>query len=296
LWFAPALGPLLYARLDLVPAVLAGAAVLAALTGSRRSRKGMAGILAGLGCLAKLFPVIVLPALLLRKGGRLALVAGFAVTLAAGLGLTYLAVGSERLTSPVTWQQDRGLQLEAVPALPLLVASTFRPGTWWTDYSDHLAMEIFGPAVPTMMTVAMIATGIAVGILAVLWFRGLRLPASSRAAVAWLVVATVCLVLVTNKVFSPQYLIWLAAALAALGMVAEDAEVWRVGRLFLLMCVLTQCFYPTLYRFLTALEPAMVTVILLRDLLLLTVTAFAVRAVWERTRRSREPVPAVAPA
>jgi hypothetical protein len=300
LWFAPALGPIMYARLDLAPAVLAGAAVLLALRRAgpmvaKGARPVLAGVVAGLGFLVKLFPLVVIPALVLRREGRWRLVGAFAAVCVVGVGVTYLVLGGERTLSPLTWQSDRSLQLESLFALPALVANVFQPGRWHTDYGRFLAVEVVGPGVDQLLAAATIGMGVAILILAVLWFRcvlaGVRsarqggAEASPAAAIGWLFVATICLMLLTNKVFSPQYLVWLAAALAALGVVADAPSVLRAGRLFVVTCVLTQIFYPTLYHRLVRIQADMVVVIALRDAVLLFLTAVAIRQVWVATRR-----------
>ena len=63
LWFVPAIGPLAYFRFDLVPAVLAGGAVLAAIR-----RPAVAGALTAFGAALKLWPAVMLPTFLIRRG------------------------------------------------------------------------------------------------------------------------------------------------------------------------------------------------------------------------------------
>jgi glycosyl transferase family 87 len=302
LWFAPALGPIMYARLDLAPAVLAGAAVVLALRRAgpmavRGARPVLAGVIAGLGFLVKLFPLVAMPALVLRREGRWRLVGAFAATAVLGVGVMYLVLGGERTLSPLTWQSGRSLQIESLFALPLLVANVFQPGRWHSDYSRYLAVEVVGPGVDQLLTAATIGTGVAILILAVLWFRcvlaGIRgtgqagVEAPPAAAIGWLFVATICLMLLTNKVFSPQYLVWLAAALAVLGVVADGRSVLRAGRLFIVTCVLTQIFYPTLYHRLYRMQPDMVVVITLRDAVLLLLTGVVLRQAWISARSTR---------
>jgi len=77
LWVLPALGPLTLCRLDLVPAVLAGGALLAV-----TRRPALAGMLAGLGAAEKLWPAALVPALWVRRAGRYRMLAGFALTAA----------------------------------------------------------------------------------------------------------------------------------------------------------------------------------------------------------------------
>jgi hypothetical protein len=291
-WFAPALGPIMYARLDLLPAALAGAAVLVMLRSyAPGSRPVVAGGLAGLGFVVKLFPLIVLPALWLWREGRWRLVAGFAGTAVVGIGLGWLLLGTDRTLSPLTWQRGRGLQIESLFALPVLVANVFDRGRWSSAQSQFVAIEVFGPWVGTLLTAATVATVLAVALLAALWLRGLLGRQPSAATIGWLVIVTICLMLLTNKVFSPQYLVWLGAALAALGAVATDGgrAVRFAGWLFLLVCGLTQLIFPILYdRLIFALETDMVVLLLVRDAALVALTGLAIRQVWVGTGRAAD--------
>ncbi|MBV9592565.1 MAG: DUF2029 domain-containing protein, partial [Actinobacteria bacterium] len=65
LWFVPALGPISYFRFDLIPAMLAGAAVLAAVR-----RPKWSGALTAVGAALKLWPALMLPTFLLERGDR----------------------------------------------------------------------------------------------------------------------------------------------------------------------------------------------------------------------------------
>ncbi|HEU5268593.1 MAG TPA: glycosyltransferase family 87 protein, partial [Jatrophihabitans sp.] len=122
LWFVPALGPLAYFRFDLVPAVLAGGAVLAAI---RRPR--LAGVLTALGAALKLWPVVMLPTFLLRRSDRRPVLLGFVLTGLVVGGLSLAIGGPRRTLSPLHWQSARGLQIESIAATPLMVARAVHP-------------------------------------------------------------------------------------------------------------------------------------------------------------------------
>ena len=103
------IGPLSYLRFDILPAVLAGGALLAA-----RRRPWITGALTGLGAAIKLWPALLIPAFLSYKPDRRR--AGLAfVAVGFGLALVSLIFGGwSRLISPLTWQSDRGLQIESI--------------------------------------------------------------------------------------------------------------------------------------------------------------------------------------
>lgn len=290
LWFVPAIGPLAYFRFDLVPAVLAGGAVLAAVR-----RPALAGALTALGASLKLWPAVMLPTFLIRRGDRRAVLTGF---LSTGIGLaliSLLAAGVTRTLSPLKWQSARGLQIEAVSATPLMVARMFDSHRWQVGLSRYKAFEIFGPGVHAFGEVASGLTVLGGLLLVTLWWRALRHPAASAETLGWLFLSTALIVTVTNKTLSPQYLLWLGGPIAALAVRAPaNAVVRRFGRLLLIAAVATQLEYPIGYNSIVkahTLMPLWMTVLALRNVLLCYLTWIAVRRVWQLTRgRDQEPV------
>ena len=139
LLFVFLVGPLSYVRFDMIPAVLAGGALLAA-----RTRPWVAGALTGLGAAIKLWPALLIPVLLADKERRKPTAIGFVVV---GFGLALISLitgGLTRLFSPLTWQSGRGLQIESIWATPLMLLRMVRPEQWVVEISRYQAYEIFG--------------------------------------------------------------------------------------------------------------------------------------------------------
>ena len=261
LWLllAPCLGPLLYTRFDLVPAALAGAALLA-VAGRHPAR---AGLLAAAGAAVKLWPAALLPALLLPRPGRRRLVAWFAAAGVVIAGLTVVLCGTARLVSPLTWQGNRGLQIESLFAVPLMWGRVISPGTWDAPYTSFFAYQIEGPGTSAMMLLSTISMGLAVVLVGWLWWRCLRWARTAEAAgsataptllalAGLLSVLIASLLIITNKTLSPQYIVWIGGLLAALGCAVPDEPVLRrlIG-LLLITCVITQVIFPIGYALLT---------------------------------------------
>ncbi len=294
LWFVPLLGPMAFFRFDLVTAVLAGCAVLAA-----GRRPALAGVLTAAGAALKLWPAVMLPIFLLRRGGRRAVLAGF-----AGAGLSVLVVsvlvgGGGRLLSPLRWQADRGLQIESVPALPLMIGHAIHPrGTWRVDISQYKAYEIFGAGVGAVTALTTWLTVAGLALLGWLWLRAYRRPAVGAETLGWMFLATASVVTITNKTLSPQYLLWLAGPLAALLLAAPGARLpRRAARLLLVVAVLTQVIYPTMYGYLLgvrSLTLSVTAVLALRDGLLVWLAFLACRQVYRQTRPAPSAKAAVA--
>ncbi|MDQ2838660.1 MAG: DUF2029 domain-containing protein [Actinomycetota bacterium] len=286
LWFVPALGPLAYFRFDLVPAVLAGGAVLAAIR-----RPAVAGVLTALGAALKLWPVVMLPTFLIRRDDRRAVLVGFLSTGLLVGGLALAIGGLRRTLSPLHWQSARGLQIESVAATPLMLARMFHPvGVWNIRLSQYKAFEIFGAGSRAITTATTGLTLLGGLLLVTLWWRSLKLRTPSAETLGWLFLATALIVTVTNKTLSPQYLLWLGGPVAALAVRAPgDHAVRTFGRVLMITAVATQLVFPIGYNALLKTHSLMWLVTLdlaLRNVLLVWLTWYSVRQVWRQTRRT----------
>jgi hypothetical protein len=301
LWLlaVPFLGATTYARFDLVPGVLAGAALLLLVTHPRAA--AVAGVIAtGL----KLWPALLLPALSARSQERRQVLV---VTALAGSGLAVAGLvlaGWARLVSPLTWQADRGLQIESVAATPAMLGWGLGPGGFTVAYSDYNAFEVTGPGVPVTLTVTSalaVLTAVGLGALWVrAWLAGGSLPPD---AVAWLFLAAVSAFMVTSRVLSPQYLLWLlpitAAALAVATTQRCRLRLRRWAVLLLVTTAVTHLVFPVYYGHLTQHDPDSFGVVLLlagRNVMLLWLAVSAALEAWRWTASHRgRPVTTPAP-
>ncbi len=242
------MGPLSYVRFDLLPAVLAGGALLAA-----RRRPWVTGALTGLGAAVKLWPALLIPSFLVHRPDRRPVGIAFVVVGFGLAAISLLAAGWARLVSPLGWQSERGLQIESVWSSPLLVARAIRPGGWVVEISRYQAYEIFGPGVDFWVRVSSVATLVGLAVLAVLFVRAFRAGDVSPVAVAFLILTTVAVMIVTNKTLSPQYLLWLGGPTAATLLLRhrasaeERAAIRTTAYALLLLALLTHLVYPVLY-------------------------------------------------
>jgi hypothetical protein len=283
LWFVPLLGPMAYFRFDLVPATLAGAALLAVAT-----RPRLCGAFTACGAALKLWPAVMLPTFLLPRASRRQVLASFCAT-----GLV-LAVGSvvfggyERSISPLRWQSGRGLQIESVLASPVMVRRLFHSSNWQLRISRFQAWEIYGPWTNPLQTVSTVLTVLGFAVLAWLWWRANALPAPSASVLGWLLFATAMIVTISNKTLSPQYILWLGGPLAALICRDYDDPVVRhTMRWLLVTAVLTQLEFPIFYATLTKHGGGTVVitaVLMARNLLLIYLTWVACRQTWRLTK------------
>lgn len=311
-------GPTAYLRFDLVTATLAGLALLAL----ERRDNLRAGILTGLGAAIKLWPALLWPALLGgSKKDRIRTTIGVALTGVVTAGGALLYAGWDRLLSPLSYQSARGLQIESFWAVPPMLARVIYRSAYAVNVSIWNAYEISGPGSNSMLAAAKIAQPVGllfVAICYVLWLRRGRQRFVEAAALMLLVVLTMIL---TNKTFSPQYIIWLggpaAAGIAMLphSHLADDTRAERrrsdyeavsrlrtIARVLLLCTLLTTVVYPIGYdsivrdRFgLTFFTLALATRNLLLAWLFYLVALWVVHFAWLGQRRRRRVDRSLAP-
>jgi hypothetical protein len=295
LWLAvfPALGPLMVTRYDIVPAALAGSALLALAA----ARPAAAGALASLGAGFKLWPAAGFAALLVpgeRKSRARVLVGIFSVLVALALA-TVAAAGWPRLWSPFVLQSERGLQLEAIVALPLLWARyVYADGRWTVQQDEVLCKchQLSGPGVDVALQLTFPALLIAAAFVAILHLRAFAAPAAARTAAVAALLTALSLVawLVTARVFSPQYMIWLAAPLAVLGTLS-GAPLARLDLAFVVAAaLLTHLIYPLGYEAVLVerhpLQPIFLVIATLRDALVVALGVRLAMQTWRLTRRA----------
>jgi hypothetical protein len=290
LGFLVAVGPVAVARVDGFATDL----VLAAYTVGGAA---VAGALCTVGAWVKVWPAAPLAALATaaRRRDLLRLVTGAAaacVPVVVGVGA---AGGLGRIFSFTGLQGSRGVQLESMSALPLLwarAAGNHAVHTVLVLGTTH-AWEVHGPGAAAAGRFDNIA--LIVGVLAVLAaLVGLRLAGLPADPVAG-GLCGVGVLLLTDKVLSPQYLVWLGG-FGCLWVMYGSARRWTtwvvaVGLLGVAGC--TQYIYPWHYDqliFNQTLVPLVVATV--RAALLLAVTVAAAAEMWPsspQTTKSRLP-------
>jgi hypothetical protein len=205
LFGAPLLGPIFWCRLDIF---VAGALVAGLLCIETRRFAAGGAWLAWAG-LIKLWP-FVLPLLLLRivprdKWRRFVGATG-AVT-AFGL-LPFMDLGGTRnLFDVLQIQAGRGVEIESVFAVPLFA---LRSAGHLEPIVVRTSVQFTGAA---STVVAALATTVFAAALLMCFVKAFRNRNPRPDAAGWLLLVSVA-VMVTSKVLSPQYLVWVVGAVA----------------------------------------------------------------------------------
>jgi hypothetical protein len=202
----PLLGTFSVLRFDLVPTVIAIAALLVV-----HRRPGWFGALAGLGAAVKLWPALVLLAEWDRRRARRAGLAALATIVAVVALCGFFFADADGFLSA---SGDRGLQEEAAAAMPWQAAQIVS-GDPYPREVRHGAWEIVGPGADGA-AIVLRALSVSILLAAGLWWRRReRLIRAGRVDLEGaglgrdFVFTIIAAVVVTSPVLSPQYMVWL---------------------------------------------------------------------------------------
>ena len=188
------------ARYDLVP----GLGVLLALVLAQRGRMRAATVALAAGTLLKGFPVLLLPLLLInarRKEGRWRL---DCLILFVGLLLVVLlpalVLNPHGILSPIRYALHRPLHIESLSGMLLWVTSgAGKEARVIFSFGSYNVVGAYQGLFATAFSVLFVA-----GLAGAYWRQGRGRDSLARSFMLVLIVT-----LVTNKVFSPQYILWL---------------------------------------------------------------------------------------
>jgi hypothetical protein len=271
-----AVGPLLLLRFDLVPAVC----VLLAATMAAEGRFGWAAAFLGYGTAAKIFPGVLAPLLVLGMVPALGWWRSFARTVPpflAGFGLTVvpaLLLSVRGTADSVLYHIQRGVQIESLWANLIGIAHLFGlPAQTVYGFGAYDLSSSLSGVFKALSGVATLA-----GLAAAAWLVWRRARASGGLGPAdWagaFTLGTFAFVLPT-RVLSPQYLVWLCAPMVGLAAgLAGRRALWSL----VAAALVSQVIFPFRYTQLRRLYPFDISLLTLRNLLLVLACALAVQA------------------
>lgn len=272
----PLLFGLPYGRYDLPVTAVAMASLL-----FLPSRPRIAGVLAGLGAMVKVWPALMV---LGTPRGRATRQAWTTTLVSAAALLLVLATMFDGAFDFLSAQQNRGVEIESLGGSALQVARLFGwPGKIERHYGS---MEFLGPHVQEIATASLWLTGAAFGWLLLWRHRARRWTAATPFDAA---LTAVLLFTVTSRVISPQYLIWLIGLSAVCLTVRGSCQ--RPATLLILLSVgITTIDFPLFFDAELAGGWKATVVIVARNVLLLCASVWSAVRLW---RASVSPVPTV---
>ncbi|WLQ33361.1 glycosyltransferase family 87 protein [Streptomyces castrisilvae] len=278
-WVAgvPLLGTTAYARYDVMVTAVAVAALLA---GLRRPR--VLGALAAFGALLKVWPALLLAGT--ARGRQTRLAWATAAGVAAGL-LVLCAAAAPGSLAFLGFQRDRGTEVESLGALYFHVARQFG---WEGRVELHYgSLEFLGPHVGLVSTLALGLSLAAFGWLLVWRLRARAFGPSTPADAAF---TAVLLFTTTSRVISPQYMLWLVG-LAAVCLVLRESRMGWPAVLVVVATGVTQLEFPIGFVHVVTSDATGVTLMFLRNGLLVAASVLAAVRLWRDTVRAPEAEP-----
>jgi uncharacterized membrane protein len=270
-----AVGPILVARYDLLPAMLVLAAVWAFIKGKNK----LAWATAALGFAAKLYPIIIIPFFFIYqmknrqygrfiKGG-----AAFLITLLV-LFLPWIIIDHNGFWHSFTYHFERPLHSESTYGTVLLAGQALGM-TKVVGALTYGSWNLFSPLADSLATISFpLSAGILLIVYGLftwqLWKNSeddmmTKMSEPSATKLLQYTALAVTLFMLTNKVFSAQYMAWLCPLLP----LAVGGGQYLVPALFILAAVLTQYVYPYNYIGFELGQSLPVFVLLFRNLLLI---------------------------
>lgn len=212
--FTLIISPVLLWRYDLFPTVLTVVALVAVLS----NRPTLAGISLGLGVAAKLYPLMLLPVFTVyfftNKSYRAILNIWLGTLGTVFLSfLPFLITTKDKLFSFLDYHKERGLQIESLPAG--LISLVHKWGLIeLKTVAGYGSRNIVSPLDDIVLAVLpLLLIILYISMLVSCWYRFREERSKSElmkvdSLVAYTLLALLIFI-ITNKVFSPQYIVWI---------------------------------------------------------------------------------------
>lgn len=255
------LGPIAVARLDSIVTPLAIVGLLTAV-----QRPAIAGALLAIATWIKVWPAALIAAVLVAMHKRKTVLISVLVTSAVVIAIAVILGGAANIFSFLGQQTTRGLQIEAPLATPFLWLAALHEQGYAVYYDTViLTFQVMGEGTGIAADLSSLLLGLGfVGTL--LWGLLLHRRGSDSSHVLPAVALALTVVLIVfNKVGSPQYIGWLAAPIIA-GLVLEQRRFIAPAVIALVLGALTQAFYPYFYGGLIDVKPFELSMLTLRNI------------------------------
>jgi hypothetical protein len=177
----------------------------------------------------------------------------------------------------LTFQRDRGTEVESLGALVLHIA---RHHGWHGEVLlNYGSIEFLGPHVRAVSTAALLLTVLAFGWLLLWRLSAVRFRTHTLADAAF---TAVLMFTITSRVISPQYMVWLVG-LASVCLCFRAGRMTVPAVLLLLATFVTVLEFPIGFSHVVVSDWYGITLLLLRNGLLVAATVTAARGLWRST-------------
>lgn len=257
------MGPIILGRFDVFVTLVAIVALL--YVGQARRF----GIAIAVGTLLKVWPLLLL--LATPKGSALKVVTWFTATFFAGSLL--LSLWWNESFSFIGGQRSRGLQIESIGALPYQLWNA-GPGNV-TSAFQFGAIEVVASGTSV---VSLVITLLGIALLGTLFYWRFfgKLNTASPADIALL---AVLISIITSRVLSPQYMVWVLGLLAVCAF-APQKDFKKIAILIFISAGIGQVIYPWWY---ISLQQGGVIAVLAHAIRIFTLL-WATRIAWENMK------------
>lgn len=271
LLFVVIISPVMLWRYDLFPTLL----TILALVSVILNRPTLAGIFTGLGVAAKLYPVVLLPVFgayfMANKSYRALLHLLLGSVSAVGISLLpFIFTAPVKLVSFLTYHKQRGLQIESLPSGIIMLANKLNlvkvktVGNYGSVNIVSSLDEIMLKVLPRLF----ILTYVVLVISCFYRFQEEQYKSDlvkSNSLIAY-TLGALLIFIITNKVFSPQYLVWVIPFAALLRP--------RQAGLMLAICSIT--IIMSFYGHWRSMNNITVILLNIRNMLMVTLTFWIV--------------------
>jgi len=270
-----AMGPIVTGRFDLLPAALVMLALYAFISGRNKT----AWAVLALGATAKLYPLVIVPLFalyLLRHRRYRRLIQGIAVFggVVLALNLPWIIINADGFWQFLSYHMERGLHSESSYASVLLIGqmlgltqvdAALTYGSW--NISSPMAGALYQASFYVTAGFLLLAYALYARRLWKKMATTVETEIFSSESIELILrysLLAVCVMLLTSKILSPQFLIWLCPLLPLV------VVRWRYALpvLFLFIGGITQYIYPHHYLEFESVVPYLVVLMAVRNLLL----------------------------
>lgn len=266
------LSPVLPWRYDIFPTMLSALGMLAAV----RGQSALAGWWLGTGIAAKLYPAVLGPftalqLMVARRWRAFAWLLGGGILALVVTVLPFYILAGNALWTFISYHEQRGLQIESVGGGIVTLGSKLgwtHAETVYNFGAQHLTSPWADVILP-LLTPLLIA---AYTIVLFVAYRHFRTRPDDKRVLVSLSAAALLVFIITNKVFSPQYLVWLLPFIPLLN--------WRQVSLFAAICVVTVVIFPFNYEAMLGLELWTVVLLNVRNAATIALLVWIVFGTW----------------